>query len=418
MTNSEVKSAISNAINIEWHKEIEETFNYSYIDLAQSFIGVSAIYEYTNQQIKGWKSIKEDLPSELSASLIYFENVKNAIIHFIQNYTKSQDSNLLHYWSSVRNTINNTSSYPLPYNAPQTYFLLTTYKESPKYYNGAFNFVTNSNPATHSKELFFGAILAYEYSLKDRTEITGRRKTEQKSLNNLKADFQEYLSASEKEIIDHLRKTNKDFEDHAKQIDDLKATKEKDFNEWFENTKDSEWKSWYDEKVIKLQKLEETYEAKLKLEKPAKYWQIKSNLYYQQGNAAKRNLFWIIGLTGVLLSSILLISPNWIFTNVFQGNSIAIVRWSLIFVTLLTLIAFTVKAVTKYMFSSYHLARDAEERHTLTFFYLALIKDTDVKDDDRKLILQSLFSRVETGLLKDDSSPTMPNDLISKLFQK
>ena len=70
------------------------------------------------------------------------------------------------------------------------------------------------------------------------------------------------------------------------------------------------------------------------------------------------------------------------------------------------------------MFSSYHLARDAEERHTLTFFYLALTKDTEVKDDDRKLILQSLFSRSDTGLLKEDSSPTMPSDTISKIVTK
>ena len=70
------------------------------------------------------------------------------------------------------------------------------------------------------------------------------------------------------------------------------------------------------------------------------------------------------------------------------------------------------------MFSSFHLARDAEERHTLTFFYLALLKDTEVKDEDRKLILQSLFSRTDTGLLKEDSGPTMPSDTISKVIQR
>lgn len=32
--------------------------------------------------------------------------------------------------------------------------------------------------------------------------------------------------------------------------------------------------------------------------------------------------------------------------------------------------------------------------------------------------MQSLFSRAETGLLKDDSSPTMPNDAISKIISK
>jgi hypothetical protein len=123
-------------------------------------------------------------------------------------------------------------------------------------------------------------------------------------------------------------------------------------------------------------------------------------------------------VSSLLLASILIVSPDWIFNTVFKGNSIAVVRWSIVFITLISLIAFSVRALTKYMFSSFHLARDAEERHTLTFFYLALLKDTDVNDEDRKLILQSLFSRVETGLLKDDSSPTMPSDGISKFINK
>jgi hypothetical protein len=70
----------------------------------------------------------------------------------------------------------------------------------------------------------------------------------------------------------------------------------------------------------------------------------------------------------------------------------------------------------KVMFSSFHLARDCEERHTLTYFYLSLLKDSKVDDKDRQLIMQSLFSRAETSLLKEDSSPTMPNDMTSKFI--
>ena len=40
--------------------------------------------------------------------------------------------------------------------------------------------------------------------------------------------------------------------------------------------------------------------------------------------------------------------------------------------------------------------------------YLALSKEGDITKEERELIMQSLFSRVDTGLLKDDSSPTMP----------
>jgi len=32
--------------------------------------------------------------------------------------------------------------------------------------------------------------------------------------------------------------------------------------------------------------------------------------------------------------------------------------------------------------------------------------------------MQALFSRAETGLLKDDASPTMPNDFVGKFMSK
>ncbi len=170
----------------------------------------------------------------------------------------------------------------------------------------------------------------------------------------------------------------------------------------------------------KFSNLEETYFRKLQLSKPARYWHKKSTKYYTDANKMKRILLWVVGLSSLFLALILTISPKWIFETVFSENRAAIIRWSLVFITLISLIAFTVRAITKVMFSSFHLARDAEERHTLTFFYLSLLaeKDSTINDEDRKLILQSLFSRAETGLLKDDSGPTMPNDFIGKIMNK
>jgi hypothetical protein len=76
------------------------------------------------------------------------------------------------------------------------------------------------------------------------------------------------------------------------------------------------------------------------------------------------------------------------------------------------------RAITKVMFSSFHLARDSEERNTLTYFYLSLVNDSKIDEKDRHLVVQSLFSRADTGLLKEDSSPTMPNDFVGKIFGK
>jgi len=78
--------------------------------------------------------------------------------------------------------------------------------------------------------------------------------------------------------------------------------------------------------------------------------------------------------------------------------------------------AFCVRAISKVMFSSFHLSRDCQERHTLTYFYLALLKEGDIASEEKQLIMQALFSRSDTGLLKDDGSPSMPNDFATKLM--
>lgn len=114
------------------------------------------------------------------------------------------------------------------------------------------------------------------------------------------------------------------------------------------------------------------------------------------------------------LGKILWTSPEHIYISWFNNDKSAAIRWSIVYITLISFMAFCIRAITKVMFSSFHLARDCEERYTLTYFYLSLLKDSKVDDKDRQLIIQSLFSRAETGLLKDDSSPTMPNDVFNK----
>ncbi len=68
-----------------------------------------------------------------------------------------------------------------------------------------------------------------------------------------------------------------------------------------------------------------------------------------------------------------------------------------------------IRVFSKLSFSSYHLSRDSEERRQLTMVYLALLKKDAITDKEKQIVLQSIFSRTDTGLLGDDSSPTMPN---------
>ncbi len=93
------------------------------------------------------------------------------------------------------------------------------------------------------------------------------------------------------------------------------------------------------------------------------------------------------------------------------------VRWSVVFITFVSFLAYGIRTFAKLMFSSYHLSRDAEEREQLSYVYLALKKEQSIDPTERHLIMQSLFSRADSGLLRDDSSPTMPGgSFIEKLM--
>jgi uncharacterized Tic20 family protein len=419
MTNRELKTKISKLEQPDWFNTIEENFNFHYSNYNNKFIGVSSIYEFVLQQINGWEKL-DILPYELQQSLYYFQEIRNGIINFIENYS-TDISNRQYCWSQyVSSRINSTGQYPLLFNTPEVDFLLKVNKETPQYFPGSFHTLIHKNISNYSDlNSFFGALLVYEFSMKDFTSITERKNSEKKSINTLRTEFENYLNESEKTLSTHLSNSNSEYNEYVKKIDELKNNKEDEFKLWFDKTKDEDWKVWFEEKTQHLKSLEETYESKLKLEKPAKYWEEKSKIYKGQASTAKKYLIFLISITIVFLTSILLIAPDWIFTNVFKGNELAVVRWSLIFIVLISIIAFSIKALTKYMFSSYHLARDAEERHTLTFFYLSLLKDTEVKDEERQMILQSLFSRTDTGLLKEDSSPTLPtNEVINKIINK
>lgn len=338
MTNSELKQKITESSEIDWFKNVKTTFNFNYVSFSSTFIGVSAVYEFINQQITGWEKVEGKLPNEIAQSKVYFNNIKSQIIQFVNSYIKQSSNSLNSYWGNVISQIERTHERPLPYNLPQTEFLIKIYRESPNNFQGAYNFLLNTNNVNlNNRDNLFGAILAYEYTFKDKTELAERRKSEQSSISKIRSDFQKYLTDSEIQLIAHLNESNKKFNEYVTQIDDLKQNKNQLFDEWFENTKNEQWQKWYTEKINKLQKLEETYETKLKLEKPARYWEIKSKKHYIQGNKAKYILIGLIAFSAVFLGAILLISPDWIFFNVFKGNSAALIRWSILFISFTTI---------------------------------------------------------------------------------
>ena len=90
-------------------------------------------------------------------------------------------------------------------------------------------------------------------------------------------------------------------------------------------------------------------------------------------------------------------------------------RATLILALLVSIGVYLIRLFTKLALSAYHLSRDAKERYQLTYVYLSLINEGKISDQDRTIVLQALFSRADTGLLKGDSSPTLPDGIFNQL---
>lgn len=165
--------------------------------------------------------------------------------------------------------------------------------------------------------------------------------------------------------------------------------------------------------ILRSSELETLYEEKLKLQAPAEYWNEMDRQYNKSG------CIWLgvsVGFTLLIIGALILVLKH--LPNLFSVDS----HWIDVFknyaiLTVITSIAvYILRLLVKMAVSSFHLSRDAKERNKLTYFYLALIEKNAVTEKERAIILNSLFSRADTGLLKGDSSPTMSGN-VSELVE-
>ena len=161
----------------------------------------------------------------------------------------------------------------------------------------------------------------------------------------------------------------------------------------------------------KIQELEDIYQEKLRMAKPAQYW----------NNAAKKFRLEGIICAGLLVISLLLGAGYLLnfFTDWLTGQELQVqlntVQGIVIFGTLLAVYGILIRVLSRLAFSTFHLMRDAEEREQLTYLYLSLINEKKIDEKSRDIILQALFSRSETGLLTGESAPTMPGVGMSEI---
>ena len=166
--------------------------------------------------------------------------------------------------------------------------------------------------------------------------------------------------------------------------------------------------------------LKDRYEKHISLKAPAEYWKQFKRSYFIQG------MVWMVlttistGLFIWFLYKALSDVSSWVVPVTEEDKTAWIQNFkgALIFALMVSAGAFLLRLFVRLSISAFHLSRDAAERLQLTTVYLSLLKETGaVNESERSIVLQSIFSRADTGLLKGDSAPTMPNamDVVTQL---
>lgn len=347
----------------------------------------------TENKLKDFSHIER-----LTKSKDYFNNS-------IRNYSPSSNKD---YWMTpLQNSINSVNSGIMYSKSSLTKYLLKLKDNNPNFLRGfRVGIMTNKNSSMQNTiDDYEGLFVALKYR-KVIEDFESPISNEIEKFNNAVINANENFSKLDKEYLNS-------FHQQEERIKQFESKVNLCINEMNEGSN-----KFFDEKNKRCNDLENLYEEKLKLQAPAVYWERMDEEYTKKGN---KWMGWSIVLSIVSIIGLVLLLT--LLPNLFSQNShwIDVLKNSAIITVITSITVYMLRIFMKMAMSSFHLARDAKERNKLTYFYLALIEKKAVTEKERAIILNSLFSRSDTGLLKGESAPSMSanvTDLVQTLSTK
>ena len=242
-----------------------------------------------------------------------------------------------------------------------------------------------------------------------------------KSFSNIKENRSDFETNIVAPITDKLRDISVQSDKQYREITSFTEDKHNEIQKQFDK-KVSEFaefqkslNKWQEEKQNNLNDLEETYKNKLSLEAPEKLWNERAVEHQKQAT------IWTYFLIGAVLALIFTLVLLVIVIHDYSLNIIKkdlpFISESFILISVISFFIYIIRVLIKIVMSNHHLATEYKQKAALTRFYQALTyAGTDIDKEERLIIIHSLFSRVETGLVKIDASND--SDAILALLSK
>ena len=268
------------------------------------------------------------------------------------------------------------------------------------------NYAVKSGVSLETVPKFLGTMLAYECLHPDPIR-ENRRDGERRSLEGLRDLLQAETERLQQWGTDTRGEANKWLKAAQSKAEQLQSENKKKGEKQIVDQGmkfDRQMKSWKQEK----EDLDSLYAEVLRWREPAKHWKNAAAEHKCQGLIAISVLFLMIvaglGLLGFLIY-------GWL-----QGQKIGVdldtLHGVVFFGSIMAVYGFFIRVLSRLAFSSFHLMRDAKEREQLTYLYLSLSETDSSEKESRDIVLRALFSRSQTGLLANESGPSIPAEVV------
>lgn len=230
-----------------------------------------------------------------------------------------------------------------------------------------------------------------------------RHNAMQASLDELRSKSERMLAQKRKDI----NRLHKEFSQQKEAVDLQRTKLEADSIAFFQDNQVN-----HDLKIAEHEKrmtaIQNTFREGMAIRAPVEYWENRKAHHDRRASATGK---WAFGSMAGLLA-ILGASTYWVLSTLGADGKPETWRVALLAIVG-ALGVWAVRLIVRIFLSHSHLATDAAERVTMIKTYLALLEsDKMPSDDDRKLILQSLFRPATDGIVKDEG---LPNPLLEAL---
>jgi hypothetical protein len=396
----------------EYFKSLDLSFMLFPQTNSKSYVSLDHFYAFIVKELEFWQGCTTGKTSSIRA---HFQNIKSYLDQIKQN-----ESNQQQVKSLINQVVGNIklNRFPCIYSFTTTAkFIRQQYEIKPALADAACEYLFNLSGSTNhqfqssmnNKDFFSGLVQAYFYEYPGTAKSLF--KSEKDALEGLQLEYTNSLNTLDFEYHEKKKTLVEKNIEYHNELTTWKENFQNEHTNWKENLQDTT-ENFIETKKKELEQLTKLYEEKLKLEAPAKYWEDTSNEYEMSG---KKWMGWTI-VTSIVFVAILTTIFFLLPSNItgFNFNS---VKMTIILAVIISVGIFVINFFIRLSTSAFHLSRDAKERNKLAYVYLALLHEKGVDESDRAIILQSLFSRADTGLLKGDSSPTLPDGLIGQVLK-